>query len=287
MKNQGQKTKQNLRPLGLIVATALVFTACVSTKVYKEKVAELDAISAVTKTLKKEIKELEHNNKILGDTIRNRIARKNALQNSIAKNLAAKKVKYHMNPDDLKTVSYRDPNKDEWSVQWLKEHKYTDTNCAKNTPWLSAKEKKMYYYLNYARLNPTGFCDRYVLPKLKNDSTNIYLITLVNYMYAMLPMNAVKPNKTQYDNAKCHATSSGIAGHIGHDRVDKNCKSGFYGECISYGVDEPLSVVLQLLIDENVSSLGHRYICLGFYTEVGISMADHKSWGTNVVWDFI
>jgi uncharacterized protein YkwD len=140
--------------------------------------------------------------------------------------------------------------------------------------------------LNYARLNPIGFCNRFVVPKLRYDSTNVYLLTLVDYMYSMKPMNALTPDKVQYDNAKCHATTSGKEGYVGHARQSPTCRSGFLGECCSYGMDDPLSVVLQLLIDQGVTSLGHRYICLGWYEACGIAMAPHKTFGTNTVLDF-
>ena len=47
-----------------------------------------------------------------------------------------------------------------------------------------------------------------------------------------------------------------------------------------------LEIVIQLLIDQGVSSLGHRYICLGTYARVGVSIKPHKSYGTNCVLDF-
>jgi uncharacterized protein YkwD len=134
-------------------------------------------------------------------------------------------------------------------------------------------------------LDPKGFCNQYILPELKEDSGNIYLLTLADYMLNMHPRNAVKPEKKLFESAKCHAISSGKEGYTGHSRL-KGCTANFSGECCSYGVSNPLGVVLQLLIDEGVSSLGHRYICLGWYEECGISIQPHTGYGTNVVLDF-
>jgi uncharacterized protein YkwD len=81
-------------------------------------------------------------------------------------------------------------------------------------------------------------------------------------------------------------------GFVGHTRSEnprtkKICDAIFGGECISYGMDAGLSIVLQLLIDDGVPSLGHRHICFSKeYKEVGISLKKHKRYGINCVLDF-
>jgi thioredoxin-related protein len=290
--NKFVHTSKMLKQLGtkyiaLLIVLVLFLSGCVSIKDYNAKVKELEEIELAIKSTKKEIKLLERNNRILLDTIAKRIARAKIVENRIIKTLAANNIRIKMNPAALKGITYREQSKDEWAQQWIKENKNNDTNSARNVVWLSKKERLIYYYLNCARLDPIGFCNKYILDKLKYDSTNIYLITLVNYMYSMKPVNAIVPNKVQFDNAKCHAVSAGLIGRVSHDRVNKTCKQSFYGECISFGVSDPLEIVIQLLVDEDVPSLGHRYICLGFYTQAGFSMAPHKAWGTNTVLDFI
>ena len=59
------------------------------------------------------------------------------------------------------------------------------------------------------------------------------------------------------------------------------------GECIHYGGDDALGIVTSLLIDQSVKSLGHRKICLGYFTEAGISIQPHSSYGKNAVLDFM
>lgn len=268
-------------------ASVLLISSCVSMKDYKAKVAELDEFTQSNKDLRKEIRNLEKENKIISDTIEARLERAKIVGIKLQKALAANDVKVNVNVDAVKGLTIQSPviSNEDYAF-FMGKYKSREMNSAKNITWLTEKEKQIYYYLNFARMKPREFCNKYVLPKLKYDSSNIYVLTLIDYMYAMRPMNALIPDKNQFDAAKCHAQSSGKTGYVGHTRQTPECKSIFSGECCSYGLSDPLGIVLQLLIDEGVTSLGHRYICLGWYEGCGISMQPHTSYGTNVVLDF-
>jgi uncharacterized protein YkwD len=59
------------------------------------------------------------------------------------------------------------------------------------------------------------------------------------------------------------------------------------GECCYYGVEDAFDIIVDLLIDQGVSSLGHRKICLSpSYTELGVSIQPHKTYSSNTVLDF-
>ena len=57
------------------------------------------------------------------------------------------------------------------------------------------------------------------------------------------------------------------------------------GECCQYGTDNALGVVMQLLIDEGIESLGHRKILMGDYTLIGVAMRPHIAYRVNTVLD--
>ena len=63
-------------------------------------------------------------------------------------------------------------------------------------------------------------------------------------------------------------------------------KKYFYGECCDYGSNDPVEIIITLLIDKDITSLGHRKILLGKYTSVGISIQPHSSYRFNTVLDF-
>jgi len=160
--------------------------------------------------------------------------------------------------------------------------KYLAANSAHNEDYLTEEEKKVYYYLNLVRLNPKLFADTY-LGYLKN-STDYYESSLYLELQRIKPLPVLKPNRRLFESAQCHAIESGERGFVGHERF--KCEEYFMGECIHYGESDALEIVTSLLIDQSVKSLGHRKICLGYFTEMGVSIQPHKGYGKNSVLDF-
>jgi uncharacterized protein YkwD len=96
------------------------------------------------------------------------------------------------------------------------------------------------------------------------------------------------PDNACFISAKSHAYQSGITGYVGHERKTPGSKSKehFNGECCEYGHSDPLDIVLSLLIDVGIPSLGHRVVCLGDYAKLGVSLQPHKRYSINTVLDF-
>jgi hypothetical protein len=172
--------------------------------------------------------------------------------------------------------------------------KYSSCNAAANTAYLSGAEKDIVYILNLIRANPVLFT-KTVLSKYPSVSGNGYLaedsfyfISLVNTLKNLEPLNILYPDKKCFESAKCHAYTAGINGYVGHERKSKDCKTKkyYYGECCEYGHKDPLDIVLSLLIDEGIPSLGHRSICLTNYTKIGVATQPHRKYGANTVLDF-
>ena len=155
--------------------------------------------------------------------------------------------------------------------------------------FLSEEEKNTLFYLNMVRMFPQIFMNAYLLPIIKakygDNTKNSYVSSLILTLKQLKPLAPMNPNRELFELAKCHAITSGKTGYTGHNR-QKNCKNGNFAECCSYGSDNGLEVICQLLIDDGVVSLGHRSICLGNYANVGISMQPHKTYRVNTVLDF-
>jgi hypothetical protein len=165
----------------------------------------------------------------------------------------------------------------EWNVS-----AYRGANSAGDEDYLTDEEKRVYYYLNLVRMNPKLFADTY-LGYLKT-STDYYESSLYEELRRIKPRPVLKPNRRLFESARCHATESGERGFVGHERF--TCEEYFMGECIHYGQQDALETVTSLLIDQSVVSLGHRKICLGYFTEMGVSIRPHKGYGKNSVLDF-
>ncbi len=172
------------------------------------------------------------------------------------------------------------------SQSWNKEQ-LIKANTAVNIKYLTNVEKETILYLNLARMYPKDFVKIEVgkTDELNSSEKNykVSLIKKLNSMNALMPLVF---DESLYDFAKCYSKEMGEKGIVGHNR--KKCKSGYFAECCSYGMYNGRDIILQLLIDSDVPSLGHRKICLSEnYSKIGVSVHAHKKYGTGAVLDII
>lgn len=169
--------------------------------------------------------------------------------------------------------------------------KYIACNTAAKARYMTAEEQQIIYILNIARQYPALFCEKVVKPWCEQNNVDLnsekYYGSLVQQLSTMQPLPVLLPDSACFVSAACHAETAGRNGYVGHDRLSARCRKVqlFNGECCSYGMHAPVDVVLQLLVDEDVESLGHREICLGSYKKIGVAKRDHSRYGTNSVLD--
>lgn len=179
-----------------------------------------------------------------------------------------------------------------YSAAW-NDTKYLRCNTAANAKYMTATEKEVIYILNLARMNPVLFAstvvkkypDTYFNGYMKNSA---YYKSLLDTMSRLKTMNLLYPDSLCFAGAQCHALNSGAEGYVGHNRSTEECRKKWYynGECCNYGHNNPLDIIMSLLIDEDVPSLGHRNICLGSYKKIGVSIQFHRVYRYTAVLDF-
>jgi hypothetical protein len=163
-----------------------------------------------------------------------------------------------------------------WTIQ-----EFDKANTAANVNILTQEEKEVIKYLNLARLYPQKFA----IIEVKDYSPSTYKESLLVTLRYKTPVGLLYFDESMYLLAKCFATESGESGKIGHNRI--SCSNGFDAECCSYGYEQGKDVVLQLLVDYDVPSLGHRNICLDdSYKKVGLSIKPHNAYQYCCVLDF-
>jgi hypothetical protein len=268
-----------------------MLSSCVSIFKYKASQSEYNKSVQTGYQYNKDMARLKQLNAKMRNEINLLTIDEDSMNSSVSKKYILKRLEKHgikvkaadFNPEylPLKHPTLRERYINTETINYSK----LNPDTARNIKWLTNKEKDIYYWLNYARMYPRDFCDKYILPLMETNADPNYLLTLIDYMYEMKPMNPLIPDKSLYESAKCHAESTGKAGIVGHDRL-KGCTSKYYGECCDYGNFSAKDHVIRLLVDEHVSSLGHRYISLGFYDQVGISVASHIKYSETVVFDF-
>lgn len=180
-----------------------------------------------------------------------------------------------------------------YSAEWNKPQ-YRKCNTAANAKFMTQKEKDIIYILNLMRINPKLFRET-VAMKYPDKTGKGYIVnwteyyqTLLDTLLVLTPQNLLYPDKDCFTSALCHATSSGASGYVGHVRLNDECnkKRKYNGECCDYGYSDPLDIVMALLYDIEVPSLGHRMICMSSYQKIGVSIQPHKRYGHTAVLDF-
>ena len=180
----------------------------------------------------------------------------------------------------------------DFSKEW-NDPKYKICNTAANASYMTEKEKEVIYILNLARMDPKLFRETVVTkyPEAADEpgmESSPYFLSLLSDMDKMQPIALLGPDSLCFVSAFCHASVSGKTGYVGHTRT-KACNAVKYysGECCDYGNSTALDIVLSLMIDERVESLGHRKACFNtYYKVIGVSIQPHKIYNYNTVLDF-
>ena len=112
----------------------------------------------------------------------------------------------------------------------------------------------------------------------------------------ILVLNPLYPDKRLYRLAEVHARKMGEKGKTGHARrysytpldiIKRAHRDISMGENCSYGYSHAIDIVMQLLFDSGVKSLGHRKNILHKrYHFIGTSIMPHKKYDWNCVMDF-
>ncbi len=179
-----------------------------------------------------------------------------------------------------------------WSSQQIDK-----ANTAANADFLTDEEKDVIFLTNLVRLDGTLFMRTFLQSHTPNDPTNYYISSLYNTLPSVKNLSMLTPHKCLSATAAYHANDLGRIGRTGHDSSDgtpfpsrvvrcggRMCS---YGENCSYGHNSAVEIIMQLLIDEDVPSLGHRKNILNpSYNSLGVAIRPHAKYRHNCVMDF-
>lgn len=175
---------------------------------------------------------------------------------------------------------------------------YAKANTAKDANYLSQDEKDVILYMNLARLNGNWFINNIILAN--NDFTKQFSKKYKNSLIADLKqtkgLKPLYPSNKLTKAARYHAKDMGKSGKTGHrssngtptfKRIKKYAQGGYMGENCQYGWSDPIQIVLDLLIDDGIPSVGHRKNILSpNFKYVGVAIEPHKKYRVNCVQDF-
>jgi uncharacterized protein YkwD len=167
-------------------------------------------------------------------------------------------------------------------------------NTAKDISYLTEEEKQIIFYTNLLRLQPKLFRNTFVKHYIDSTgSKSKYVKSLLKTLETQPSLPVLKPSERLYKIAKEHATTFGKQGKAGHGNFKKrfqsylnDCKCAIAENCY-YGNVSALDVVIGLLIDENISNLGHRKNLLNpALINTGVCISPHKKYKKNCVADY-
>jgi uncharacterized protein YkwD len=183
---------------------------------------------------------------------------------------------------------------------------YERANTAVNVKYLSDQEKEVIRHLNLVRMDGTryyesyiqSFVDRYnagFTPKI--EKSNKYVKSLKSDLKKIKGLSILQPDEKLAKAAAFHAEDMGKTGNTGHNSTDgTDCFQRikrFIGteyniaENCAYGFGNAEDIVPQLLIDNGVTTLGHRKNILNpAMKRVGVGIDTHKVFKFNCVMDF-
>jgi hypothetical protein len=180
-----------------------------------------------------------------------------------------------------------------WSVDTLEL-----TNTAKDVTYLTAEEKKVIQLMNLARLDGKAFSKKIATPYIiKNGlDKDEFLVTLQEDLQSTRGLHLFNPHHKLSESAAHHAYDMGHHGSIGHEssdgtthiaRMHRYHVGEKMAESLCYGYNDPVDIVMQLLLDEAIPTRVNRYHIIGHsYHHVGVSIKPHREYDHNVVIDF-
>ncbi len=166
-------------------------------------------------------------------------------------------------------------------------------NTAANISYLTEEEKKVILYINLARLDGKRFAKDFGSSYMELTgiaASNSYAISFYDDLSKVKGLQMLEPLQALCEAAAYHAEDLGKHGLTGHDSSDGTSfgdrirrflpSAGYWLENCSFGTYNSIAIVavMQLLVDNNVPSLGHRKNILNAeMTHVGVAIRPHQS----------
>lgn len=167
-------------------------------------------------------------------------------------------------------------------------------NKGKSFKELSFQEKKVIFYINLARMNGELFAATYLKDYMEDVKVpkNKYYRSLIKTFKEQPRMEPLIPKEDLIKECIHHAKEMGRIGKKGHRSSDaksfaeriKKFKKNYakIKESNQYGYPDALSIVVDLLIDDDQESLRHRKMLLDPTLEfIGVGIRNHKKYRIN------
>jgi len=165
-------------------------------------------------------------------------------------------------------------------------------NTASGAEYLTEEEKLVILITNLARTDGLLFSTTFLNAFMEGEEKDKYNRSLYKDLRQVKNLPLLYPEEDLYRVALGHAAKTGKSGQVGHQGFDARFKPlmtkyNSVAENCAYGFEKAFDIALQLLIDKDVPSLGHRKNMLSpDFNSIGVSIQPHKKYRFNCVMDF-
>ena len=168
-------------------------------------------------------------------------------------------------------------------------------NTAQGSEYLNEEEIKVILFMNMARYDGLLFAETFLNSYMEENQLerSSYTKSLQKDLKKTTKLTPLLPEEDLTAVAQGHAKKTGEKGSTGHSGFKKRFEPllgnpyNHVGENCSYGYTQAIDIVISLLIDEGVSSLGHRNNILSpDFNAIGVAIRPHKTYRINCVMDF-
>ena len=188
----------------------------------------------------------------------------------------------------LAVFSFSGYNPASWS-----EDEIQSADLARDLAGWSVVEKDVVLHTNLVRLYPQKYlrlvAEKWEMPDRYSalDKSTQFYRGLLQELSKMRPTHALLPSNRLQHSAACFARAQGRSGATGHNRSGTGCPDLNTAENCDYGMNAGEDVVMHLLIDEDIPSLGHRKNLLNpEYFTIGVGHGTHARYGQMTVQEF-
>ena len=154
-------------------------------------------------------------------------------------------------------------------------------------------EREVVEEINFARTQPKEYVKTRLQPYVDAGKASDAMNECIEKMKGMQPLKPLQVAAGLTLAAREWVALQGPSEYIGHDmnfsvRLRKDgYYSGWPGENISYGRNDPKEIVIRLLEDDGVWNRGHRNNILNpGFAYIGVGVGPHKKYGYMCVQDF-
>lgn len=148
-----------------------------------------------------------------------------------------------------------------------------------------SREREIIEYVNFVRTAPQEFLEKIASPYIEQEqlTNNRYAKSLIRQLQTQKTLPPLFASDNLMQMAGNYAVEAGKKGWTHH--VKTNQRFAQYapefettGENLQFGSETALAIVMELLIDLNVSDLGHRKNILdNDYTHIGVGFSAHRT----------